>query len=97
MAQPDTQQTGTYVLKCVSCVALNTTLPILCPGTDMPCFMLRPEKIRACAAKHAGMSIRDGRIGREPMNSEYMDEAAIRRMKEAYEKIPAGMKPDIKY
>ncbi len=90
-----------YVLRCLSCVAINAkeskTLPILCPATQLPCFMLQPNKIQQCMAKHANMSIRSGKFGREPLHSEYMDQEAISTMIQKYNELPEYHKQTIHY
>ena len=87
-----------YVLKCLSCIALNAkeknpSLPVVCPILHMPCFTLQPDKIDECLDKH---SLCKGEP-REPMNSELMDKAMIQQMINQYKTLPAKYRNDIKY
>lgn len=95
---------GSYHI-CQSCVSLNAekarngvgTLPVLCPAVNKPCLMYNPFKISECIAKHASMSIRDGRFGREPMDGEYIDAGEIKFMKEQYTALPDDKKLHIMF
>jgi len=90
-----------YILKCISCVALNRqdtgTLPVICPNSNMPCFMLDPGKIQICGIKHSQMNPTDPGYGREKLDSIYMDTAAVKKMLAEYAALPADQKPTIKY
>lgn len=77
----------TYVLKCLFCVTENAdrtgSLPIICPNTKMPCFMLLPEQIRSCLHDHP-QNLETARI---PMSSSYIDQEVVARMKTLYKTL----------